>query len=290
MLELVDVSALKPLTVVVDTSNGALGPVWTRLADRLPVTIVPLNFEPDGNFPNHGNDIVQPENQAMLRERVIAEEADLGLIFDPDGDRCMVVDERGSSVPGDFMTALLAVTRLRREPGSTIVYDIRSATAVPDMVKAAGGKPFVWKPGHVYIKPKMQEHDALFGGEVSGHYYFKEFWFSDSGVLAGLTMLEYVSLAERPLGDEVAELEGRYFLSGEINSRVEDIPSVLARVKERFSDGELSELSGVAVDYDNWRFVVRPSDNEPLVRLTVEADSKDLMEAKRDELVGLIRS
>ncbi|MEA2374389.1 MAG: phosphomannomutase [Thermoleophilaceae bacterium] len=290
MLELVDVLALKPLKVVVDTSNGALGPVWERLAGRLPVTIVPLNFEPDGNFPNHGNDIVQPENQAMLRERVIAEEADLGLIFDPDGDRCMVVDERGSSVPGDFMTALLAVTRLRREPGSTIVYDIRSATAVPDMVKAAGGKPFVWKPGHVYIKPKMQEHDALFGGEVSGHYYFKEFWFSDSGVLAGLTMLEYVSLAERPLGDEVAELEGRYFLSGEINSRVEDIPSVLARVKERFSDGELSELSGVAVDYDNWRFVVRPSDNEPLVRLTVEADSKDLMEAKRDELVGLIRS
>ncbi len=288
MLELVPPERLRPLRVVVDASNGALGPVWARLAEALPVEVDLLFCDPDGTFPNHGNDIVQPANQEPLRRRVRELGADLGLIFDPDGDRCLVVDDRGDSVPGDFATALLAVTRLRHAPGSAVVYDIRCSEAVPDLVTAAGGKPFVWRPGHVYIKPKMQELDAVFGGELSGHMYFKEFWFSDSGTLAGLTMLEYLSQLGHPLSQELAALRGRYFLSGEINSKVDDVDAVLERIRARYADGRHSELSGIAVWFDDWKFVVRPSDNEPLLRLTVEADSQQLMEEKRDELLGVI--
>ncbi len=290
MLELVPAERLRPLRVVIDASNGALGPVWARLAKLLPIEVDLLYCDPDGSFPNHGNDIVQPANQMALCARVRELDADLGLIFDPDGDRCLVVDDRGDSVAGDFTTALLAVTRLRHAPGSAIVYDVRCSEAVPDMVSAAGGKPFVWRPGHVYIKPKMQELDAVFGGELSGHMYFKEFWFSDSGTLAGLTMLEYVSQLAHPLSQEVAALRGHYFLSGEINSKVADVTPILEQIRSRYADGRVSELSGIAVWFEDWKFVVRPSDNEPLLRLTVEANSQQLMEEKRDELLAIITS
>jgi phosphomannomutase len=288
MLGLVPPEKIRPLKVVVDASNGALGPVWKRLAKLLPVEVDFLYCDPDGSFPNHGNDIVQTANQADLCARVREIGADLGLIFDPDGDRCLVVDDSGESIPGDFATALLAVTRLQYAPGSTVVYDVRCSEAVPDLVAQAGGKPFVWRPGHVYIKPKMQEFDAVFGGELSGHMYFREFWFSDSGTLAGLTMLEYVSKLEHPLSEEVGALRNRYFLSGEINSKVSDVEGVLEQIRGRYSDGRTSDLSGIAVWYEHWKFVVRPSDNEPLLRLTVEADTQELMEAKRDELLAII--
>lgn len=289
MLSLVPPNKIKPLKVVVDTSNGAMGPVWDKLESKLPIEMVRLCFEPDGNFPNHGNDIIQPENQEMLREKVKEAGADLGLIFDPDGDRCLLVDDRGVSVPGDWITALLGVSELERNPGATILYDVRASDAVPDMVTAAGGKPFVWKPGHVYIKKEMQDRGIAFGGEVSGHFYFKDFWCADSGILSGLTLLAYASSLNLPLSDKIKELESKYFLSGEINSKVANPAAVLQAVKDTYSDADINELSGVAVRYADWHCVVRPSDNEPLVRLTVEATSSELMEQKRDELLDLIR-
>lgn len=289
VLSIVPPDKIKPLKAVIDTSNGAMGPVWEELALRLPIEIIKLCFEPDGNFPSHGNDIIQLDNQEMLRKKVKETSADLGLIFDPDGDRCLAVDDRGVSIPGDWLTALLAEEQLQNHPGATILYDIRASDAVPDMVKAAGGVPFVWKPGHVYIKSEMQKRGIVFGGEVSGHFYFKDFFYADSGLLAGLTMLQYVSGLATPLSDKIKELEGKYFLSGEINSEVADTRSVLARVKEKYHDAEINELSGIAVRFTDWHAVVRPSDNEPLIRLTVEANSKPLMEEKRDELLALIR-
>jgi phosphomannomutase len=253
--------------------------------------MIPQYFEPDGNFPNHDNDIVQPEAQKPLRERVLTERADLGLIFDPDGDRCLVVDDRGLTIPGDFLTALLAETMLKTAPGSAIVYDIRASDCVPDIVTKAGGRPVEWKIGHAFIKPKMQEENAVFGGEVSGHFYFKDFWFADSGLLAGLTFLEYVSSLDGPLSSKIIDLENHYFLSGEINSVVDDHETVLKRIKDRYSDGDLSELDGIAIRYPDWRFVVRTGANPPgILRMTIEAKSKELMEQKRDELLALIRS
>jgi len=290
LLSIVPPSNLKPLKVVVDTSNGAQGPIWERLIPRLPITVKPLFFEPNGNFPNHVNDIVQLPAQEALRKAVIAEKADLGLIFDPDGDRCLAVDNRGETVPGDFLTALLAVSMLKRQPGSVIVYDIKSSDAVPDMVAAAGGKPYAWKSGHAFIKPKMAQFDAIFGGELSGHYFFKDFWFLDCGLLSGLIVMEYISGLSGELGDIVKDLQKRYFISGEINSEVADVSSVLERVKAKYRDGELNELDGVAIRYPDWHFVVRPSANEPLLRMTLEANSQKLMEQKRDELLKLIRN
>lgn len=290
LLSIVPAERIKPLKVVVDTSNGSQGTYWEKLKDRLPIELIPQFFEPDGTFPNHENDVIQPDAQAPLRERVIREGADLGLIFDPDGDRCLAVDDRGKTVPGDFLTALLAEIMLKRQPGSTIVYDIRASDAVADHVTALGGQPFPWKIGHALIKPKMVEHDAVFGGEVSGHFYFKDFWFVDCGLLTGLTVLEYVSQLGAPLSSKIIDFEEKYHLSGEINSVVDDHATVLARLKETYQDAEISELDGVAIRYPDWHFVVRTGANPPgILRLTLEADSRDLMEQKRDEVLDLIR-
>jgi phosphomannomutase len=290
MLKIIPPEKLKPLKVVVDTSNGSQGKYWEILGKKLPIKMVPQFFEADGNFPNHDNDIIQPDAQKPLRERVIAEKADLGLIFDPDGDRCLVVDDRGVTIPGDFLTALLAETMLKNDPGSAIVYDIRASDCVRDIVKRAGGRPVIWKIGHAFIKPKMQEENAIFGGEVSGHFYFKDFWFADSGLLAGLAFLEYVSSLDVPLSTKIKELESKYFLSGEINTIVNDHDAVLSRIKEKYADGELNELDGIAIRYPEWRFVVRTGANPPgILRLTLEANSKQLMEQKRDEVLALIR-
>ncbi len=289
MLELVPPDRLKPLTVVVDTSNGSQGVTWERLRKRLPLEIVPLFWEPDGSFPNHPNDVIQPEAKEPLRKKVLEAEADLGLIFDPDGDRCLVVDDEGKDIPGDFLTALLAKTMLQRAPGSTVVYDVRASDAVPDAIREAGGEPLAWKVGHAYIKRKMMECNAVFGGEVSGHFYFRDFGYADCGILAGLAVLEYASRLPGPLSVERKRLESKYHLSGEINSKVADVPKVLDRIKRRYADAELDELNGVGIRYPDWHFVVRPSDNEPLVRLTLEADSDGLMQQKRDEVLALIR-
>lgn len=290
LLEIFPPDNFKPLKVVVDTSNGSQGPYWEKLAERLPVTVIPQFFEQDGTFPNHENDVIQPAAQEPLRERVLKEGADLGLILDPDGDRCLAVDNRGQTVPGDFLTALLAQTMLKRQPGSAIIYDIRASDVVPDLVRLAGGEPVVWKIGHAFIKPKMQEHDAVFGGEVSGHFYFKDFWFVDSGLLTGLAILEYVSELASPLGDKIRELEQTYHLSGEINSIVENHPAIIARIKDHYTDAQFNDLDGLEVRYPDWRFVVRTGANPPgILRLTLEAKSQELMEQKRDEVLALIR-
>lgn len=290
MLKLVPPDTIKPIKVVIDTSNGTQGPVWKRLAKRLPIEMIELCFEPDGNFPNHLNDVIQPESQEMLRAKVKETGADLGLIFDPDGDRCLAVDDRGVSVPGGWLTALLGVAQLERTPGATIIYDVTCSDAVPDSVKAAGGTPLVSKPGHVYIAHAMEERGVPFGGEKSGHFYFEDFWFIDCGSLAALTMLQYVSQLDGPLSAKVKEFESKYFESGEINSKVADREAVIARVKEKYADAIENEISGVAIRYPDWHFVVRPSDTEPVVRLTLEADSPELMETKRDEVLKIIRS
>jgi phosphomannomutase len=290
MLEIVSPEKIKPLKVVVDTSNGSQGKYWEILGEYLPIQMIPLFFDPDGNFPNHENDIIQSEAQECLRKKVIEEKADLGLIFDPDGDRCLAVDDRGESIPGDFMTALLAETMLKHSPGSSIVFDIRASDVVADTIKNAGGRPVVWKIGHAFIKPKMQEENAVFGGEVSGHFYFKDFWFADSGLLTGLTFLEYVSSLSMPLSEKISALENRYHLSGEINSIVDDHEAVLNSIKDRYNDAEINELDGVEIRYPNWRFVVRTGANPPgIIRLTLEANSKVIMEQKRDEVLNIIR-
>ncbi|HEX7260084.1 MAG TPA: phosphomannomutase/phosphoglucomutase [Candidatus Saccharimonadia bacterium] len=289
VLTIVPAENLRPLKVVIDGSSGSQGPVWERLADKLPISIIPLFFEPDGTFPGHGNDVIQPENQAPLRQKVLETGADLGLIFDPDGDRCLLVDDRGETVPGDFVTALLSAEILKHHPGGTVLYDIRASDVVPAMIEEAGGKAFVWKPGHVYIKQKMKELGAVFGGEVSGHYYFRDFWGADCGLLAGMTILEYASNLSGKLSQKVEELESIYHLSGEINSSVPNIPAAIARIRERYHDAKMNELSGLEIRYPDWRCVVRPSDNEPLIRLTLEAESQQKMEEKRDEVLALIR-
>ncbi|MEX1113385.1 MAG: phosphomannomutase/phosphoglucomutase [Patescibacteria group bacterium] len=289
MLELIPPARLKPLKVVVDTSSGSQGAAWEKLRERLPLEIVPLFWEPDGTFPGHPNDVIQPEAKEPLRKKVLEEKADLGLIFDPDGDRCLAVDDEGRDIPGDYLTALLAKTMLKHAPASTVVYDIRASDAVPDAIREAGGTPLAWKVGHTHIKPKMMEHDAVFGGEVSGHFYFRDFGYADCGILAGLVILEYVSGLPGPLSDERKRLESSYSLSGELNSKVADVPAVLARIKERYADGKIDELDGIAVRYPDWHFVVRPSNTEPVIRLTLEAASRKLMERKRDEVLALIR-
>lgn len=290
MLSIVPPEQIKPLKVVVDTSNGSQGKYWEKLKDKLPITLIPQFFEPDGTFPNHENDVIQADAQAPLRERVIKEKADLGLIFDPDGDRCLAVDDRGKTIPGDFLTALLAEIMLKRQPGSTIVYDIRASDAVADHVTSLGGKPFPWKIGHALIKPKMVEHDAVFGGEVSGHFYFKDFWFVDCGLLTGLILLQYVSELNAPLSSKIIDFEKEYHLSGEINSVVDDHEAALTRIKEAYQDATISELDGVEVRYPDWRFVVRTGANPPgILRLTLEASSEELMRTKRDEVLALIR-
>ena len=290
MLEIVSPKQIKPLKVVVDTSNGSQGKYWKILGQRLNIKMIPQFFEPDGSFPNHDNDIIQPEAQWPLKQRVINEQADLGLIFDPDGDRCLAVDDRGEAIPGDFITALIAECMLKRSPGSAIVYDIRASDAVADIVNGAGGQPVVWKIGHAFIKPKMQEKNAVFGGEVSGHFYFKDFWFADSGLLTGLTLLEYASSLDGPISKKIAGLESKYFLSGEINSIVDNHNSVFGRIKEKYSDAKISELDGIEIRYPDWRFVVRTGANPPgIIRLTLEANSKTLMEDKRKEVLSIIR-
>src|SRR5579862_4085927 len=209
ILQIISPESIRPLRVVVDTSNGSQGKYWEVLAKKLPITLIPQFFEANGNFPNHENDIIQSEAQEPLRKRVIEEKADLGLIFDPDGDRCLVVDERGVTVPGDYLTALLARTMIKNAPGTSIVYDIRASDCVPDIVKKAGGKSIGWKIGHAFIKAKMQETDSVFGGEVSGHFYFKDFWYTDCGLLAGLAILEYLSSLKVPLSTKIIELENK---------------------------------------------------------------------------------
>jgi phosphomannomutase len=290
LLKLVDVSAIKPLKVIADTGNGAVGPALQKLYAKLPIQLTPMYFEPDGNLPNHGLDPLQPENRAELQERVKAEGADVGFAFDGDGDRFFVIDDRGEFVPGDYLTALMAQYMLRKSPGEKIVYDVRASWAVPSLVKEAGGTPLIERVGHAFIKRRMADENVFFAGEVTGHYYFRDFNFADSGMIPSLELLELLSTSGKKLSELLAPIENTYFVSGEINSTVPDAKAKMQEITERYSDGKVEHLDGVSVSYDDWHFNVRASNTEPLLRLNLEALDRAKMEAKRDEVLALIRS
>jgi phosphomannomutase len=292
VLSFVDAEAIAPLRIVVDAANGMAGVMLPRVLERLPqVEVVRCNFEPDGSFPNHEPNPLLPENREFIVRRTREEGASFGVAYDGDADRCFFVDDTGEFVPGDFTTALFAELLLAREPGGKVIYDVRASWAVPEAIRRAGGEPLINRVGHSFIKARMREVGAVFAGEVSAHYYFRDFSQADSGVIPFLLMLELVSRRDQPLSEILAPLRSRYFLTGEINTPVADVALKLQELKERYaSEGRISHLDGLSVDADDWHMNVRPSNTEPLLRLNLEALSEERMEQKRDEVLAQIRS
>jgi phosphomannomutase len=291
VLSFVDVDAIDPLRIVIDAANGMGGVMLPPVLECLPVDAVRCFFEPDGTFPNHEPNPLLPENREFIVAKTLEESADFGVAFDGDADRCFFVDDSGEFVPGDFVTALLAQAVLEKEPGAKVIYDLRASWAVPETVERAGGVPLVNRVGHAFIKHRMREEGAAFGGEVSGHYYFREFSQADSGVVPFLLMLELVSKKKQKLSEILAGYRRRYFITGELNTPVADVDAKLQELERRFgAEGELSHLDGVSVDAGDWHMNVRPSNTEPLLRLNLEARTPELMECKRDEVLAAIRS
>jgi phosphomannomutase len=291
VLSFIDVDALKPLRVVIDAANGMAGVMLPPILERLPIDAVRYYFEPDGSFPNHEPNPLLPENREFIIGKVREEGADLGVAFDGDADRCFFVDDTGEFVPGDFVTALLAESILEKESGAKILYDVRASWAVPETIKRAGGTPLVNRVGHAFFKHRMREEGAVFGGEVSGHYYFRDFSQADSGVVPFLLMLELISKRGERLSDIWRPFREHYFITGELNTPVSDVALKLQELKERFgNEGAVSHLDGLSVDADDWHMNVRPSNTEPLLRLNLEALSPELMERKRDEVLEVIRN
>ncbi len=293
VLSFVDADAIRPLKVAVDAANGMAGVMLSPVLERLPqLDVVAFNFEPDGSFPNHEPNPLKPENRAFIMERTRAEGANLGVAYDGDADRCFFVDDKGEFVPGDFVTALLAEAVLEKEPGAKVIYDVRASWAVPRAIEAAGGVALVNRVGHAFIKHRMRKEDAAFAGEVSAHYYFRDFSQADTGVVPFLVMLELLSKRGLPLSELLAPYRERYFITGEINTPVADVPLKLQEIKEHYAAqaGRISHLDGISVDFDDWHFNVRPSNTEPLLRLNLEALDKQQMEQRRDEVLGLIQS
>jgi phosphomannomutase len=290
-LTFIDPAKVKPLKVVVDGGNGMAGPMVGPLLSGLGLDLVECYWTPDGNFPDHEPNPLLPENRAFIIDRVKAEKADLGIAWDGDADRCFFIDSHGEFVDGDFLTALMAQALLARNPGETILYDIRASRAVADIVEAAGGIALVNRVGHAFFKRRMLEEGGIFGGEVSGHYYFRDFYRADSGTLPALLMLELLSQSEQTLAEMVAKLRAKYFISGEINSEVDDQQAKLEAIRTTYADAEQRMLDGISIDYPDWHFNVRSSNTEPLLRLCLESlVSEADMEAKRDEVLSLIRS
>jgi phosphomannomutase len=292
VLSFVDVEAIRPLKVVIDAGNGMAGAMLPPVLERLPqLEVVRYFFEPDGTFPNHLPNPLLPENREFIVAKTLEEQADFGAAFDGDADRCFFVDDSGEFVPGDFATALFAESVLEKEPGAKVIYDVRASWAVPDTIERAGGIPLVNRVGHAFIKHRMREEDAAFAGEVSGHYYFRDFSQADSGVVPFLLMLEIVSKRGQPLSEILRPFRERYFITGELNSPVPDVAVKLQELKERFGrEGRVSHLDGISVDAEDWHMNVRPSNTEPLLRLNLEARTPQLMERKRDEVLAVIGS
>jgi phosphomannomutase len=290
-LEFIDPAAVKPLKVVVDGGNGMAGPMVGPLLEQLELDLVTTYWEPNGEFPDHEPNPLLPENRQFIIDKVRAEGADLGIAWDGDADRCFFIDDTGRFVDGDFMTALLAESILEKQPGADILYDVRASRAVPDLVNRLGGTAHVNRVGHAFFKRRMRDEGGAFGGEVSGHYYFADFYNADSGTIPALLILELLSKHDAKLSELLAPLRERYFISGEINSEVADTDAKMAEIEERYGDGEITTLDGISVDYDDWHFNVRPSNTEPLLRLNLESlVSEQDMERRRDEVLDLIRS
>lgn len=290
VLSVIDPNELKPLKVIADTGNGMVGPSLKRVFDKLPVELTGLYLDPDGSLPNHGLDPMQPENRAELEQRVKDEGADIGFAFDGDGDRFFVIDDRGDFVPGDFITALMGCYMLEKYPGGKIVYDVRCSWAVRDMITAAGGTALIERVGHSFIKPRMFEEGAVYAGELSGHYYFSDFFGADSGLVPALLMLDMLSQRGVKLSELLDPLASRYFLSSEINSRVDEPQAKIAGLAERYADGHIEHIDGISVSYADWHFNVRASNTEPLLRLNLEALDANAMRDKRDEVLAFIRA
>ena len=293
VLSLIDVEALrgKGVKVIADTGNGMVGPILHEIYSRLPIEFAGMYLDPDGNLPNHGLDPLQPENRAELQARVPVEGFDIGFLFDGDGDRFFAIDDRGEFISGDFLTAILGQYLLEKRPGAKILYDVRASWAVADLITAKGGTPLMERVGHAFIKRRMANEDALFAGEVTGHYYFKDFFYADSGIVPSLLLMELLATRGVKMSDLLAELEAKYFISGEINSKVGDVPGRLAALADRYADGKLEHMDGVSVSYDSWHFNVRGSNTEPLIRLNLESvASPEEMQTKRDEVLAIIRA
>jgi phosphomannomutase len=290
MLSFIDPGVIGPLRILADGSDGMAGPMVGPLLEQLNLDVTTSRFEPTGDFPEAGPNPFLEENRRMLVEQVKEQGVDLAIAWDGDADRCFFIDDTGTFCDGDFVCALLARAALVKEPGSTILYDPRSSRAVPDTVAAAGGKTNLSRVGHAFFKIRMRETGAAFGGEVSGHYYFRHFYCADSGTMPALLMLELVSREGRSLSELMDEFRSKYFISGEINSEVADQQAKMQEIAERHSDAEIDWLDGVSVDYPDWHFNVRPSNTEPLLRLNLESlISREDMEEKRDEVLALIR-
>jgi phosphomannomutase len=282
---------VRPAKVVLDGGNGMAGPTVGPLLDELPIEQVPTYWEPDGEFPGHEPNPLLPENRAFVIEKVLSEGAELGIAWDGDADRCFFIDDTGEFVAGDFLTALLAESILQKEPGAAILYDVRASRAVPDTVARAGGTAHVNRVGHAFFKTRMREEGAAFGGEVSGHYYFRDFYCADSGAIPALLILELLSTKGQRMSELLRPYRERYFISGEINSEVEDKDAKMQEIARAYSDTQVTWLDGVSVDYEDWHFNVRPSNTEPLLRLNLESlVSPEHMAERRDEVLALIRS
>jgi phosphomannomutase len=291
-MKFIDPANVKPMKVVVDGGNGMGGPMVGPLLDQLPLDLVKLYWEPNGEFPDHEPNPMLEENRRFIVDKVRETGADLGIAWDGDADRCFFVDDTGRFVDGDFLTAILAEHLLAKRAGGpySILYDVRASRAVPDIVEAAGGTAHANRVGHAFFKTRMRDEGAIFGGEVSGHYYFHDFYNADSGTVPALLILEKLSVEGKTMSELLEPLRSKYFISGEINSEVADGEAKMSELEERFSDGEVSHLDGLSVDYPDWHFNVRPSNTEPLLRLTLESlVSEEDMERRRDALLGVIR-
>jgi phosphomannomutase len=288
LFSFVDKDKIKPFKIVIDAGNGMAGKIIPKIFCYLRCQVIPMFFELDGSFPHHLASPIEPENIAPLRKRVLAEKADLGAAFDGDADRMFLIDEKAEPLGGDMVTALVAKNLLKKEKGATILYNLICSKAVREIIESSGGKPVRTRVGHALIKPLMKKHNAIFGGEHSGHFYFRSNWFADSGLIALLVCLELISEENRPLSALIKSIDP-YFRSGEINSQVTDIPKKLKEIERRYSSGKIDYLDGITVDFKDWWFNVRPSNTEPLLRLNIEADTKEKLEEKKEELLKLIR-
>jgi phosphomannomutase len=289
VLSFIDPSAVQPLRVVIDAANGMAGAMLPPVLERLPIDAIPYFFELDGSFPNHEPNPLLPENREFVIGKVLEEKAQLGAAFDGDVDRCFFIDDTGDFVPGDFVTALLAELMLEKHPGAKVIYDVRASWAVRETIERSGGTPLINRVGHAFIKHRMREEDAVFAGEVSGHYYFRDFFQADSGVIPFLLVLELISKRGMPLSELLRPFRERYFLTGEINVPVEDVAVKLQEIKERFGkEGKVSHLDGISIEAEDWHMNVRPSNTEPLLRLNLEARSPELMTQKRDAILAVM--
>ncbi|HEX9917261.1 MAG TPA: phosphomannomutase/phosphoglucomutase [candidate division Zixibacteria bacterium] len=289
-LSFVDKGELKPFKIVIDAGNGIAGKIVPQVFRELPCKVIPLFFDLDGTFPNHLPNPIVPENTVSLRDEILKQKADLGAIFDGDADRMFLMDEKGKLLGGDMVTALVAKNLLKKEKGATILYNLVCSKTVPEIIQKSGGKGIRTRVGHALIKPLMKKYNAIFGGEHSGHFYFRNNWFADSGLIALLVCLELISEENKPLSTLLASID-HYFRSGEINSQVADIPGKLKEVEKRYAgSGKIDRLDGLTIEFDTWWFSLRASNTEPLLRLNIEATSEELLGQKKKEMLELIRS